>query len=180
MKTTEFVIKLKKLRPDAQILRGFDFDEDFINEYRNSFDILKLKESNDTLDPILSLIREYNVSNVDIGLVRFNNENEVLENNRYIYIGNFDADYLAIDKYTNEIIVLSCEDPDHVLVKCSKDSFSFLSALYEVARINNELFLGNISSNDKNIKELAESIAKVSGGDEYLDFYLLILGYEGE
>lgn len=180
MKSSEFVNQLKEIAPSKSLLKERGFDKGFIKIYLKSYNLKKRHDETVTVDPLLDLIYRYDVGGFDIGMVHLEKSKNVLDVERYIVFGSYDADILVIDKVTDEVVVLDWDDESHVLMKCSKNSDTFLQALLEVATFNKNMLLDeDLSSNQEIIKSKASEISKIAGGDNYLGFYLNILGYEG-
>ncbi|MBC6999642.1 hypothetical protein [Cytophaga sp. FL35] len=181
MTSIEFADKLKSLAPSKESLSRLGVDDEFIKHYLNSYNLKRIKNEIAHIDPILNLINNHDVSNFDIGMINLNSADDVFETEKNIIVGSYDADMLAIDKITDEIVILDWENPDYVISRCSKDSETFLYAILEVAKINKEMFFDEgLSENQQAIKEKSMEIAGIAGDERYLNFYLTILGYSGE
>lgn len=181
MNSSKFVQRLKEIAPSKEKLRTIEDDEEFIEEYLTGYNLKKTKDDTVTNDPLLDLIYKYDVSSFDISMIGLNEENDVLDTDKYIIFGNEDSATMAIDKVTNEVVVLDSEEPDYVISKCSKDTASFLESLLLVAEFNQQMFFDEGLAEDQSaIMAKAKEIAEVAGGEKYLNFYLNSLGYEGE
>ena len=181
MNSSEFVQRLKEIAPSEEKLRTIETDEKFIEEYLNSYNLKKIKGDTVTNDPLLDLIYKYDVSSFDISMIVLNEDDDVLDTDQYIIFGNEDSATMAIDKVTNEVVVLDSEEPDYIISKCSKDTASFLESLLLVEEFNQQMFFDEGLAEDQSaIRNKAKEIAEVAGGERYLSFYLEILGYEGE
>ena len=75
-------------------------DLGFIEIYLNSFKTKQVRFETLTDNPILDLIYKYDVTNLDIGMIRFQNSEEIFETDKFIIFGKFDSDILAIEKDT--------------------------------------------------------------------------------
>lgn len=181
MNVLKFVEELKKIAPSKASLEELGFDTEFIEEYHNSYFINHNKTDDDVLNPILNLIDECDLKNVEIGFIRFYSKDEVLENHRYIVFGQYDADVLAIDKLIDEIVLIESIDPDNIMMNVSRSSETFLEALLRIARFNKKILLDEIEDDNINKEILKEAykICEIVGGENYLDFYLMVLGYDG-
>ncbi len=181
MNSSEFVKRLKNLTPPKEKMLVLGYEEEDFQDLINSYDLKKVKEDTVTIDPLLDLIYKYDVSSFDISMIHLNEEEDVLDTDKYIVFGREDADHMAIDKITNEVVVLDWGDPDYVIVRCSKDTDSFLEALLLVEEFNQQkLFNESLLEDQPAIMAQAKEIAEVAGGEKYLSFYLNSLGYEGE
>ncbi len=180
MNAFEFIEGLKQIAPKEDFLKKEGLDafeiEKFIKRYY-------LKEHDGTsryLNPIIDLVKRYKVENFDIGMVHLNSDQKIEETEDYLVFGAFDADHMAIDKRTDEIVVLSREEGNEVLWYCSKTASLFLKSLLLSGKFN-ELKAAdeNLYENQEAIHKKAEEIAVVAGGEKYLKFYFAILGYDG-
>ncbi len=181
MNSSEFVQQLKSLTPAKEKLLGLGYEEEDFQDLLNSYNLKKVKEDTVTTDSLLDLIYKYDVSSFDIGMIRFNQPEDVLDTDKYIVFGVADAFTMAIDKITNEVVELDWADTDYVIVRCSKDTDSFLEALLLVEEFDlQKLFNEDLAEDQPAIMAKAKEIAEVAGGDKYLNFYLESLGYEGE
>ncbi len=181
MESHEFVEKLGALAPTRQSLSAMELDEEFLDEYLDSYTLEKKEVSDFHPDPILNLILNYDVSNFDVGLIRLNSAGEVQETDRYIIFGNLDADLLGIDKVNENIVMLDWESPEFVMDICAKNSGSFLEAILEVASFNHDMFTNDeLGNNQLAIFNKSKEVSLIAGSEEYLSFYLNTFGYTGE
>ncbi|MEK6153608.1 hypothetical protein WIW50_10130 [Flavobacteriaceae bacterium 3-367] len=180
MTSSEFVDNLKLIAPSEKSLVEQGLKKDFIENYLDGYNLKMINSETVTDDPLLDLIYKYDISNLDIGMIRFENRDDIMDTGRFILFGSYDADVVAIDKITNEVVVLDWEEESRIMGKCSKDTETFLSALLKVAEFNEKMSSNDNLLNDQDaIKNKAREIASTAGGENYIDFYLNILGYEG-
>lgn len=180
MTSSEFVYQLKQIAPSESLLIEREFDEEFSKTYLRGYNLKKKHDKTVTSDPLLDLIYKYDVRDFDVGMIHLENSKNVLDAERYIVFGSYDADTLVIDKVTDEIVVLESEDESNVLIKCSKNSDTFLQAVLQVAIFNQKMLLDeNLSSDQGIIRLKALEISEIAGGEDYEEFYLNIIGYEG-
>lgn len=125
-------------------------------------------------DPIENLIKSYNLTNVEIGMVRFNQK--VSRKQDYLLFGKFEVDDIAISHITKEVVLLE-GGTIHILSYCAANSNAFLAALLSMAAflekraIDDGLFEDELAQ-----KHFAIKCADVAGGEKYINFYGLMLG----
>ncbi|MFY8109254.1 MAG: hypothetical protein ACOVO9_09690 [Bacteroidia bacterium] len=177
MKASQFIEKIEQIKPTRASLIEMEFSEKFINDVLSSFEFesLSIINKSEFDDEILELISTFNLANLKIGMIRFNNE-IFIKNNR-CYFGRNEADILAIDMLSKEIILIDHEDENLILQICAKDGGSFLDALFEMKFFLTQCAFNlnfNCEQEDKCSKALHCSI--LAGGEKYIDFYKNTLG----
>jgi hypothetical protein len=180
MDKTLFVKKLKALAPSKTDFKGLEVSDDFIKELINTYNC-PIKEHNSYLslptDPLLDLLISYDCSRVEIGLVRLVLVPE--ETLNYFLVGYVDADILSFNKLTHRVEVLDYSNPRHVIWECAENGGKFLEAMLACA----EYLISNLKASDDeenllNLKEYTDRCIDIAGGDEYEDFYKMLLGGE--
>ncbi len=169
MNANNFIQELSLLTSSLNELNGYS--EKFINNLLDSYNLKPLKIVQDTDMPIIDLISSCDVSKVDISMIRFNEKIEHTKS--FLIFGRLDAFPLAINEVSGEIVELDWDNLNFVVSYCSKDQTSFLDCLIEVEKVNLLKFKNAISEID--LKEEISRIAKLSGGNKYLNFYQQIL-----
>ena len=92
-----------------------------------------------------------------------------------LQIGSVEADILYIAD-NGELCVNEFGASHHLLWKCAKNGDAFLDALLVAA-----CFLNDFSRDDEDMELCLESVkrcASAAGGERYLNFYLMLLGYD--
>jgi len=179
MEAREFVNLLKSIPSNEAInsYRSRGLDDDFIKEYLNSFNFQELDKSKNYGDPILDLVNNYDGSTVAIGMITFDIELE--EDNDYYIFGRFEADFLAINKNLKIVEMLEYGTNDYVIYQCARNSSSFLNAIIEAAGYMGKCASDSNLRKDKNILSLVvERCGDLAGGDDYIDFYKMMLGFD--
>jgi hypothetical protein len=177
MKASQFIEKLKHIKPSRASLQEMELSEKFINEVLNSFEFesLSVIHKSDYDDEILELNSIFNLANLKIGRISFSNE--ILIKNNRCHFGHQEADILAIDLQTKEIILIDHEDENCVLQACAINGEGFLDALFEMKFFFTQCAFNlnfNCEQEDKCSKALHCSI--LAGGEKYIDFYKNALG----
>ena len=179
MNAQEFVDKLKSIpsQKTIDIYRNKGLDDDFIAEYLGNYNFRKLDNTVEYDDPIKSLVNNYDGSTVTLGMITFDIEPE--EDEDYYVFGAFEADILAINKNLKTIEMLEYGTDDHVLCKCAQNSSSFLDAVIEAAHFAEKCSSDQtLYQNKKALSVVIEKCGELAGGEDYLDFYKVMLGYD--
>lgn len=113
-------------------------------------------------DELSYLINNYEIEGVEIGMISFFGEYKVAEN--YLIFGTIDMDSIGIDRQSREIILVDHDDISYVMMKCAKDSTSFLNILNMYAE-----FIINKLEKVEQVKEF-DLLYKTAGGNNYKKF----------
>ena len=120
---------------------------------------------------LIDLIFNYDISKLRILTISFNQEEEIKEDEKYIYVGWAEAFPFAISKETGEIVELDWEDPNYIISYMAKNQNSFLDVLCEIEKLNQRELLENITHKDR--KEIIDKIQEIAGGTKYSWFRYL-------
>ncbi len=181
MKADTFVQKLWQLAPDANKLMLDGLDQDDADELREAFRCEpKANPHRCPERPLLDLVLSFDASEVEIGMVCFSDKAETQGD--AIVVGEVESDPLLVDRATGEIRVEEFGSDGHLLWRCARSEHEFLDALIVVAdwsaRAMEALEGVPVKSTDRD--SAITNAAKLAGGGEYRDFYLMLLGYDGE
>lgn len=176
MNAKEFCDRLSHLAPSSEDLIKIGFKKNECHLMQRYYLCKGPINDKHFDDPLLDLIHNYDVKNVEIGYVVFKRNMKAI--GTYQPIGNVDADILAYDTINKEIVVLDYSDSNNVLWKCARSGNEFLDALIIVAKFTtNSLF--NDSLEDQGINNTtAQLCSETAGGNDYLNFYKMVLGSE--
>jgi hypothetical protein len=175
-----FVTRLRKLAPAFEDFgeRNLSdlFKKNFIERYYCP-PKPKISQKSYSIDPIISLLQYYDCSKVEIGVVTF--LKEIVEEVNYYQIGNIEQDILSVNKTILQIEVLDYLNRDHVIWECASNSGRFLEALL----LSAEYFTSRIKSpsliNNHNYTfDRVDMCTEIAGGETYIDFYKMLLGYD--
>lgn len=173
-----FVTEIKKYAPNRESLETFGLSESFITKQLNKYNCHpRSKPLTEVLvnSEVVRLINEYDCSDLTIGILSF--ANEISENEDHFFIGNVEADILAINKVTHEIQVLDYTNVNWVINGCASNGGTLLDALFQcIIFFSKSIDLGE-EEKDKLAYEYVLSCSEKAGGEKYLDFYKLLLGY---
>lgn len=116
-------------------------------------------------DAIIDLIYNYDVSSLEIQIFKFNKEDDVRENDKFIFVGWAEAFPFAISKQTGEIVETDWGTPDYIVNYLAKDQEAFLEALIELKRLDQKRLFDSITDEEEN--EFAKKIQSIIGGEKY-------------
>ena len=160
MNATDFVktfIEITPTKKDYQE-KAPDLDS-FIDIFINNHKIGKKNVYTDIpeKDAILDLIYNYDVS--------FNKEDNVTENDKFIFVGWAEAFPFAISKQTGEIVETDWGTPDYIVNYLAKDQEAFLEALIELEKLDQKRLFDSITDEEED--EFAKKIQSIIGGEKY-------------
>lgn len=123
---------------------------------------------------LCELFSRFNPSRVEIGVVRLAPEpTETAEGWR---LGAVDADDLILDRRSGEIIVAEFGTNGHVLWRCASNGERFLAALAIAAPYLASCM--TLSANGTNASDVLRACSISAGGNDFFDFYAMLLGAE--
>lgn len=173
-----FVAEIKNYAPSRESLEKFGLSEKFISKQLSKYNCHpRSKPLTEVLlnSEVLRLINEYDCSELTIGILSF--ANEITENENHFFIGNVEADILAINKVTHEIQVLDYTNLNWVINGCASNGATLLDALFQcIVFFSKSVDLDDAEKNKLTYEYVLFSSEK-AGGEKYVDFYKLLLGY---
>lgn len=173
-----FVERLRLLAPSKDDLQKYDVQEDYIQQLIISYQCTPKATSDFLLnnDTLLSLLSYYDCSKIEIGTVSL--IKSPIEEANFYQVGNVDADILALNKISLQVEVLDYTSTNHVIWECASNSSNFLEALLLCAEYLTSK-LKNLSDDEDPMILLqhVNRCAEIAGGEEYADFYKMLLGY---
>jgi|GEM_PF-1933974 len=176
-----FVSELKSLAPSKEDFRNYNVSDSYIKEHVSRYQCEPKANGRVkiiTNDELLSLLQEYDCSALGIGNLSF--VKEIVERVGYYEIGRVEMDVLVLNKVTLEIEVRDHDSLEHVIWPCASKSSYFLDSLLICARFLRSL-LNDLSSEpeDAYLLGIVNQCAEKAGGEKYIDFYKMLLGYFG-
>lgn len=173
MTTEDFVQKMNALPVMITEAHKKAYPEQQLNKLINQFKFI-YKTKSEFSNNVLRLVAEYDCSNVEIGMITFNKGVE--EDNVFFYFGQFEADELAFEKKTGEL-VLRESNANHTMGYCAKNGASFLDALYLAAQYLSGFSFGeDVTENQGVVCAKALECGQAAGGEKYVGFYKMMLG----
>lgn len=172
-----FLKKLENNAPSLESLKKIGFNDDeakmFIQKYIASE---KPIYNNIYKEELLRLVNNYQLEKVEIGIISF--YNKINESSNYFYLGKAEIDLLVINKITGEVQIFENDAPEKLLWNCASNGGNFLDALIHcVPFFNKSMFDDKLWNNSNIILEMAIQCSELAGGNRYLDFYKMFLGY---
>jgi hypothetical protein len=180
MQAEAFVKQLADAAPPASDLEKCGLSSEQAREFITSFHCVKrdrpLPKPNGS-DPVLKLLRNWDLSKVEIGMVRF--PDPPVQQSGKICVGCVEVDPLVILPGSGEIVVHEFGTKEHLLWRVAKNGGALLDALLIAAQFLEKTGIGTIDYRDSRIaRPVALECASAAGGDRYLDFYKMLLGAE--
>jgi hypothetical protein len=179
MSPETFVQQLAEAAPSVVDLESRGLTNDEAMEFRKYY--LCVKRDRPLTEPsgsdlVVELLRKWDLSKVEIGMVRFPGPH--LESPGVICIGCVEADPLVLLP-DGEIVVHELGTNKHLLWHVAKNSSALLEALVIAARFLAKGAVGKIELADYGAaRSVASECASVAGGDKYSGFYKMLLGAE--
>ena len=177
MNTQEFIEKLSRVPLSDQQYKaaGISGDEIYSIRQRHIISPKEHTSSSDPHDPIVTLVEDYDTTNVEIGMITFNTEIQKMDD--YLVFGKDEIDHLAIDTRTGEIVVLD-EVSMRLMQYCAKDSASFLDAIIIMAKFLKKRGVDdNLYEDEAANLAVAKTCTTLAGGEKYSDYYVGMTGF---
>jgi hypothetical protein len=177
MTSDDFVRQLGAAAPRSDQLQQAGLSPRETEEFRLSYFCVPraTRLGGHEADPVLDLLSRYDLGKVEIGMVTFTSE---IGNDSEVWLlGKVEVDPLVEERRTGEVRVNEGSPRGRVLWRCARDGGRFLDALLPAA-----FFLGQcaydsgVSENDSLRQGKARECALAAGGNDYLDFYRMLLG----
>ena len=168
MDAKKFVENLKNLVPSEEKLAKYGLSDEEIKSIQQVFLAEPRKVYIQSANPLFSLIENFDVSTLEIGLVRF--LDCPVETKHFWRVGYVDADWLVIDKITDQIKVELHDFENQDIYICAENSEKFLDALYEVAKY----IFSEERTFSKNCRQ-AKICTDLAGSEKCFDFYKMLL-----
>lgn len=174
MKANEFVEKLKSIAPslESTIARGYSEDgaKRILRSYEADYKDNKLYQNE-----LLNLVKNYDSSNIEIGFIRFDleNQNDIsLETDQFFRVGWVEGYLLVVNKQTGEVQMEDFSSEGFIIANCAENSEKFLDAVFEFAKPH-----GNFFDEQNQYQRDSKIIlcATLAGGNQYQEFYILLL-----
>lgn len=142
-------------------------DNECISENGHVVDKIRIRaKKNQTSykDELSSLINNYEMDGVEIGMISFLGEYKVTD--RYLLFAKLELDLIGVDRNSREIVLLDHDNIEYVMIKCAKNSMAFLELLSIYSKYIVSRVLGNI---DYLLPE-KEIMYEIAGGESYMKF----------
>ena len=175
-----FVKQLAEAAPSSSDMERCGFTGEQADEFNRSFRCMKRDRPLPGPighDSLLELLRTWDLSMVEIGMVRF--PDPPGERLGKMCVGCVEADPLVIVSDNGEIVVHEVNTKDHLLWHVAENGAQLLNALVVAALFLGKRAIGRIDCDDDEAARLAAlQCALAAGGERYLDFYKMLIGAE--
>jgi hypothetical protein len=174
MDAQKFAKELIQLTPPNEKLAENGVSQEEIERTQKSYLCVERKGLDRQDDPVLDLITRYDLSSVEIGMVRFTDTPIVQDGS--ICVGEFEVDPILMDITSGEIYIVDWAARNHITSWCAKNGDSFLDSLIIAERhISRCGYDYALSDNQAAACEVASNCAEAAGGKKYLDFYKMLV-----
>jgi hypothetical protein len=174
VKAIEFVQKLKAIAPHAETLLKRGISPGHVQRIIYSFHVSPKEPYKEFGNELLNLVNNHDTSRLEIGPVYFDLRHlpsPVFDTARLSRIGFVEADYLVIDRLTNEAAMEDHQAGGFIMLYCAESGQSFLAALYEMVRLNDEYLRDPKDYLSTDWCKKANVCAELAAGGKYLTFY---------
>lgn len=128
-------------------------------------------------DEVLELLKGWDLSKVQVGMVRFPVEPFELPGG--ICLGCVEADPLLLLLNSGEVVVYELGTKEHLLWRVAQNGSTLLDALVIAAQFLSKRGVEKIDFDDNEAaRSVALACAAAAGGERYLDFYKMLIGAE--
>jgi hypothetical protein len=180
MQPATFVKQLAAMAPSTADLEKSGLSREGARRVAKSCSCVKRTrplEAPSGVDAVLELLRGWDLSNLQIGMVCF--PDPPSDERDWICIGCVEADELVIHRKTGEVVVHELGTKGHILWRVSKNRSKLLDALIIAAGFLKEAGLDEGDNRDlTTAHRVALDCATAEGGTEYLRFYEMLVGAE--
>lgn len=177
MTPENFVALLNGLAPSIEKLESIGFTSEEAKEFVKTYGCIKRDkiESLTLTDEVLSdLISIWDLSQITIGMIEFLELPKQYGSD--VQLGLVETDPIVLSCESNKIVVIEAGS-DNILWLAAKDGALFLDALVHTADFLTKRMLEEIDYDDLDSAESAAlECAEKAGGNEYTDFYKMLLG----
>lgn len=174
-----FVKQLAALAPTPAELERLGLPKEEARRWIESFLCIERKhplQADGGSDELMTFLRNWDCSNIEIGMIRFPDPPAARPG--AMYVGCVEADPLLMLTDTGEIAVYEL-GTNKLLWWVARSGAHLLEAILLAARFLEARGSGRIDFNDYTAaRHSASECASAAGGDEFLDFYKMLLGAE--
>lgn len=178
MDAESFKVTLEAAKPSIEALMRDGLSHQAAVSLVSSWDVRDrgYLQQNSLPDRTLNeLFSRYDVSNIEIGMVRFSKNPQPVP--RGWQLGKVEVDDLILDIRSEEIIVLDTDAVDHLMWKCARDGSAFLAALALAAQYFGKCAIDDLHGTEAQMHAL-EACTEAAGGRTYANFYRMLLAVE--
>lgn len=175
MNAENFVMELEKIPQSIEQLQKQEVSKNYIKTLLESYKVKKRSKNIHSDNPIIELIENYDATNVQIGMIGF--DERIEQNEEYMFFGKFEVDDLAIKKSLGTVVLLE-NGLDYVVYQCASSGSNFLDAIIVAAGyLEKRAVDDNLYENQELTCKIAEECAEIAGSKStYQEFYKMLFG----
>lgn len=177
MAPEDFVAVLNELAPSIKKLESIGFTNEEAEEFAKTYKCInryKIESLTLTDEALSALISKWDLSKITIGMIEFLELPQ--QYGPDMQIGFVETDPLVLFYDSNKIAVIEA-GTENLLWLVAKNGAFFLDALVNIADFLTKRMLEEIDYDDLDSAEnSALECAEKAGGNEYIDFYRMLLG----
>lgn len=174
MNADEFSKEIGSRAPTIDRLLGLGLNVVEAERFRESY-IVPRRSISPEIDPLLDLCKNFDLSTLEIGMIRFNKPIQI--NPGMIQVGAFEADPLVLCA-DQSVRALDHEVLNRELCKCALDSERFLRSLLRLVDYNRACFDTSDLADDSAFLKSALRECVAIAGPETESFFISMLGGE--
>ena len=183
-----YIQDLEKVNPTKDDLAKTEFSYHASDKYISTFTI-KITDSDklDEINPVFTIVKECDTATFEVFSIAFSKEISSIHS--YKVFGRDEADALAVDEKTNEVVKIlytalyeyetevsdNVEINEECIMPVANSQESFLKALYHACVLQSRIIKEEIDfRSEEDLEErckLAEQCTKEAGGDKYYNFW---------
>jgi hypothetical protein len=174
MRAATFVKELAKAAPSEDDLRAAGFSQVETEAFIASYKCIPRETNpsdNNGQDEVLILLRHWDTSRVEVGIVTF--LNQPYEENGKTYIGYVEQDNLVVLS-NGEVVVEELGNSDHILWRVAVNGAHLLEALAVAARFSKDCMVtGDDAIDVSKVQVMAKRCSDAAGGPRYEKFFTM-------
>lgn len=174
----DFASQLASTAPSRTALVATGLDDASAEEQINQYHIYpranQLEIEFPACDEVIDLISNYDISNLEIGMVDF--LPLPVNYGDYLHFAKVELDLMLLS-INGEVLVVDWQQFDHVMWRCAVNGKQFLEAMIIISQFQTLTMLDDDIYNDETLTlSVAASAANAAGSTDYLSFYQMLLG----
>jgi len=177
MDAIAFAKVLAQARPSSAVLSSLGIGGEGAASFQAAFELPRRIKRHDYGLPdatLNELYSDFDPSRVEVGPVRFEPAPRQVHDGWIV--GDVSGDYLVLQALDGELNVRDIHQPSHLMERCAASGAMFLDGLSLAV----EYFAGRLVDriSDEAAGAYAAECGRLSGGQQYQDFYEMLLGVE--
>lgn len=181
MNAPDFVRELAAAAPPMDALARVGINRERGVEIQRSYNCLPRRGNRSgeiAIDCAVALVEEWDMSQVQVGMLRFDDQSSPCPLG--IRIGILEVDPLVVMRATGEVAVVDENEPSFVMSYAAENGGKLLDALLLAAQYCTQSLLNEIGYEDMAAARAAASdCADAAGGPKYKNFYCELLAADG-